>query len=348
MTKSATSEVTVQMAKWYTLHGAENDVVINTRIQIARNVKGYNFTIKLSDDEKYEIADKIDEVLTENLPGKFVTTPMIEVGRDLQISLAEKNIVSPEFVSHADGRTLIMTEDETLSIMVCEEDHLKIQSLLPGLELEKAYELSNTLDNMLDEKLFFSFDKKLGYLTQCPTNIGTAMRASVMLQLPALLMRGQINRLSNMVSKLGLVLTGAYGEGDSPTGALYQLSNQVTLGISEDAAISNLKSISLSIIEQERACRAELMESLKFQDIFWRSYGTLKNARVMTFAEFMEAISVIKVGITSGEIKVSCEKINELIFTMQPATLNVEFGESLDRQVRDIKRAEKIRGIFSE
>ena len=336
------------MAKWYTLHGAENDVVINTRIQIARNVKGYNFTIKLSDDEKYEIADKIDEVLTENLPGKFVTTPMIEVGRDLQISLAEKNIVSPEFVSHADGRTLIMTEDETLSIMVCEEDHLKIQSLLPGLELEKAYELSNTLDNMLDEKLFFSFDKKLGYLTQCPTNIGTAMRASVMLQLPALLMRGQINRLSNMVSKLGLVLTGAYGEGDSPTGALYQLSNQVTLGISEDAAISNLKSISLSIIEQERACRTELMESLKFQDIFWRSYGTLKNARVMTFAEFMEAISVIKVGITSGEIKVSCEKINELIFTMQPATLNVEFGESLDRQVRDIKRAKKIRGIFSE
>lgn len=336
------------MAKWYTLHGSENDVVIDTKIQIARNVKGYNFTIKLSDDEKYEIADKIDEILSEQLPGKFVTTPMIEVGRDLQISLAEKNLVSPEFVSYADGRTLIMTEDESLSIMVCEEDHLKIQSLLPGLELEKAYELSNTLDTMLDEKLFFSFDKKLGYLTQCPTNIGTAMRASVMLQLPALLIRGQINRLSNMVSKLGLVLIGAYGEGDSPTGALYQLSNQITLGISEDAAIANLKSISLSIIEQERACRSELMESLKFQDMFWRSYGTLKNARVMTFAEFMESVSILKVGIASGEVKVPCEKINELIFTMQPATLNVEFGESLDRQVRNVKRADKIREIFTD
>ena len=169
------------MSKWYLLSGAENDVAIGTKVAIARNVKGYNFTVKLTPDEKYEIADKIDAVLDEKLPGKFVSTPMNEVGRDLQISLAERGIVSPEFISFAEGRTLIMTEDESLSIMVCEEDHLKIQALLPGLELEKAYELSNTLDSVLDEELEFAFDKKLGYLTQCPwTHTRTAQSCCVL------------------------------------------------------------------------------------------------------------------------------------------------------------------------
>ena len=334
------------MVKWYQLQGTENDVVIGTKISIARNVKGHNFTIRLSSEEKQEIADKTFAVLNEKLPGKFVAMRMGNMSRDMAISLAERNLVSPEFVSFAEGRTLISTEDESLSIMICEEDHLKIQALLPGLELTKAYELSNTLDTILDEELIFSFDKKLGYLTQCPTNIGTAMRASVTLQLPALSMKGQISRLSTMVSKLGLVLTGAYGEGEDSLGNLYQLCNQVTLGISEEAAIENLRSISLSIIEQERALRADLMESLKFQDILWRSYGTLKNARVMNFEEFMNAVSIVKVGVTAGEIDISNEKINELIFTMQPATLNVEFGQTLDRQVRDARRAEKIREIF--
>lgn len=334
------------MAKWYELQGAENDVVISTKVATARNVKGYNFTIKLNSEEKYEIADKIDEILDKKLPGKFVSTPMNEVGRDLQISLAEQNLVTPEFVSYAEGRTLVTTEDQSLSIMVCEEDHLKIQSLLPGLELEKAYELSNTLDTLLDEDLEFAFDKKLGYLTQCPTNIGTAMRASVTLQLPALSMRGQIPKLASMVSKLGLVLSGAYGEADNPVGSLFQLSNQVTLGISEQAAIDNLKSISLSIVEQERAFRKDLMNSLKFQDIFWRSFGTLKNARVISFGEFMESMAIIKVGVATGEVEVPCEKLNELIFTMQPATLNVAYGQSLDRGIRDAKRAEAIRNVF--
>lgn len=331
------------MAKWYKLQGKENDVVISTKIQIARNVKGFSFTVRLSDDEKYEIAEKTDRILDEKLSGKFVSMPMNEVGRDLQISLAEKGLVSPEFVSFAEGRTLITTEDESLSIMVCEEDHLKLQAVLPGLELEKSYELANTLDNILDEELIFSFDKKLGYLTQCPTNIGTAMRASVTLQLPALQMRGQISRTANTVSKLGLVLTGAHGEGDTPVGSLFRLSNQVTLGISEQTAIENLKSISLSIIEQEREARKELMSSIRFQDTFWRAYGTLKNARVMTFSEFMETVSIVRVGVTAGEISIPDEKLNELMVCLQPATLNVEFGKTLDRQTRDALRAEKVR-----
>ena len=335
------------MNKWYQLDGNENDVAICTKISTARNVKGCNFTCRLSVSEKMEIADRVTKILDEKLPQKFVTTRMCDINKYVAISLAERNLVSPEFVSFAEGRSLISTSDESLSIMICEEDHLKIQSLLPGLELEKSYELSNTLDNVLDEELGFSFDKRLGYLTQCPTNIGTAMRASVTLQLPALHMRGQISRLSSTVSKLGLVLTGAYGEGDNPMGSLYQLCNQVTLGISEKTAIENLKSISLSIIEQERAQRHELMNSLKFQDTLWRSYGVLRNARVIGFSEFMDSLSIVKIGISAGEIEVPMVCINELIFTMQPATLNVMFGGALDRQVRDAKRAEAVRKIFS-
>lgn len=335
------------MNKWYQLSGTENDVVISTKISIARNVKGKNFTVLLNTQEKQKIADEVTEALKEELPGKFITTRMSDMSMDLAISLAERDLVSPEFVSVSEGRSLILTADESLSIMICEEDHLKIQSLLPGLELEKAYELSNTLDDILDDRLGFSFDEKLGYLTQCPTNIGTAMRASVTLQLPALRMRGQIERLSATVAKLGLVLTPSYGEGEEPLGNLYTLCNRVTLGITEKAAIENLKSISLSIIEQERSLRAELQNNLKFQDTLWRAYGTLKNARVIGFDEFMASLSIIKIGVSNGEINLKNEKLNELIYTMQPATLNAEFGFPLDRQIRDAKRAEKVRAVLA-
>lgn len=335
------------MTKWYQLSGRENDVAVSTKIALARNLHNHVFTARMDAEEKEQIAQAVETALEENLPQKFYATRMSSLSRDAAISLAERGLVSPEFVSSAEGRTFLSTPDESLSMMICEEDHLKIQALLPGLELDRSYELADRLDTILDGALGFSFDKKLGYLTQCPTNIGTAMRASVMLQLPGLRLRGSISHLANTVSKLGLRLTGAFGEGANPVGSLYSLSNQVTLGISEEAALSNLQSFSLSIIQQEREARAELMESLRFQDMLWRSYGTLKNARVMSFDEFMEALSIVKIGIAAGEIDLSLTEANQIIFTMQPATLNTEFGTTLDRQIRDAKRAEKVRELFA-
>lgn len=335
------------MTKWYQLSGTENDIAICTKVSLARNLRDFNFTINLDNDEKHRIAELTENVLEEQLPGKFIAEDMGSLSRFEAISLAERYLVSPEFVSSAAGRTFMSTADESLSIMVCEEDHLKIQAILPGLELEKAHQLADRLDTMLDESLHFAFDRKLGYLTQCPGNIGTAMRASVMLQLPALRMYGRIQHLSTTVGKLGLVLTGAYGEGDNPVGSLYQLSNQVTLGISEKAALNNLNSLVLSILEQERECRRDLINNLRFQDLMWRSYGTLKNARVMSFCEFMDAVAIVKIGVAAGEINIPMARINEMIFTLQPATINMEFGMSLDRQVRDAKRAELIREVFT-
>ncbi len=336
------------MTKWYQLSGSENDVAICTKIALARNLAGHNFTIRLNTEEKEQIAEEVRTALEEKLPGKFYATRMSDLSQTAAISLAERELVSPEFVSSAEGRTFFSTPDESLSMMICEEDHLKIQALLPGLELDRSYELADHLDSMLDDSLGYSFDKKLGYLTQSPTNIGTAMRATVMLQLPALHIHGNISYIARTVSKLGLRLTGAFGEGANPVGSLYTLSNQVTLGISEEAALANLKSLSLSIIQQEREAREELMENLRFQDMLWRSVGTLKSARVMSYDEFLEALSVARLGISSGELNLSMEDANQLIFTMQPATLASSQSTPLDRQERDVKRAEEIREIFKD
>lgn len=336
------------MTKWYMLSGKENDVAVSSKVSLARNLRGYVFTNRLSTEEKDQIADEVSKVIFRELPERFALTHMSSLSRYAAISLAERDLVSPEFVSVQEGRSFLTTPDESLSVMICEEDHVKIQALLPGLELTRAYELADRLDTILDENLGFSFDPKLGYLTQCPTNIGTAMRGSVVLQLPAMRILGRVRHLANTVSRLGLVLTGAYGEGDAPIGSLYLLTNQVTLGISEKAALGNLNALAQSIIDQERAARAELMENLRFQDMLWRSYGTLRTARVMSFQEFMEALSAVKIGIAAGEFHQPMNTVNELIFSMQPATLNAEAGESLDRQERDALRAEKVRAIFSE
>lgn len=336
------------MTKWYQLSGTENDVAVSSKVALARNLRDHVFTVRLSTEEKVQIAEDVATAIRDNLPNKFITTPMGDLSRYAAISLAERNLVSPEFVSSAEGRTFLMTPDESLSLMICEEDHVKIQSILPGLELTKAYELSDRMDTILDDALGFSFDEKLGYLTQCPTNVGTAMRASVILQLPALRILGRMKHLSNTVSRLGLILTGAYGEGDNPSGSLYLLTNQVTLGISEEAALQNLNSIALSVIEQEREARRELLDNLKFQDMLWRSFGTLKNARVISFSEFMEALSVVKIGIAGGEIQLPMTDVNELIFSMQPATLNATKDTALTREERDALRAEAVRAVFAK
>lgn len=334
------------MNKWYEKTGNDIDVVIGTRVSIARNISKYPFTSRLDTQSKVEICEKIKETVQNLYKDRFKYVKMSDLTQDEAISLAERSLVSPEFVSCTDGRALLMQDDESVSIMLCEEDHIKIQAMLAGLELDKVYAFTDEIDTSLDKELEFAFDKELGYLTQCPTNIGTALKASVLLHLPALNASRQISKLATTVSKLGLTLTGVYGEVSSPRSNVYLLSNQVTLGITERAAIENLSSITMQIIEQERSARKELLKDLRFQDILWRSCGTLQNARILSFDEFIHDISNIRIGASDGTLNVPMEKINELIITMQPATINMSKGERLDRQQRDSIRAEKVREIF--
>ncbi|MBQ3988475.1 MAG: ATP--guanido phosphotransferase, partial [Ruminococcus sp.] len=255
-----------------------SNVVISTRVRLARNLKNYPFPCKLSQQGREEVIEKVrDAVKNGNsvLADDFSYIKMSELDPRQSVSLVEKRLVSPEFVSDTAGRALLLSSDERLSIMLNEEDHIRLQVITPGLSLEQAYDTADKLDTLLDERLDFAFDEKLGYLTQCPTNLGTGMRASVMLHLPALEKSNAISRIAGNLSKLGLTMRGAHGEGTEPQGALYQLSNQVTLGISEKAAIENLKNITAQLAAQEEQARERLCKSVDVQDTIARSLGIL-------------------------------------------------------------------------
>lgn len=329
------------MSKWYIGEGDHNDIVISTRIRIARNLADYPFPVRLDNKSKIEVNEKIRDALDgkENL----TYTELKTLTRSQIVSLAERHLISPEFASNSDARALLMSDNEDISIMLCEEDHIRIQVMKSGLALKEAYELADKIDTEINQSLKYAFNEKLGYLTQCPTNLGTGMRASVMLHLPALTAKGQIGSLASTVSKLGLTIRGAYGEGMSAMGDLYQLSNQVSLGISEKSAIDNLKTITLQLAAQERAAREEASKSIETEDAVFRAYGILKSARILSTKEFMSLISKVRLGAVLGMIKTDLKTINELMVSMQPATINAFVGKTLSLEERDVERAKIVR-----
>lgn len=324
-----------------------NDVVISTRIRLARNLKDFPFPCKLNSQGREKVIEKVrDAVKKSNSPvaSDFSFIRMSELTSSQSVSLVEKRLVSPEFISDNDGRALLISKDECFSIMINEEDHIRLQVITKGLSLEQAYDTADKLDTLLDENLDFAFDEKLGYLTQCPTNLGTGMRASVMLHLPALEKSRAINRIAGNLSKLGLTIRGAHGEGTEPKGALYQLSNQVTLGISEKAAIENLKNITEQLIAQENQARERLCASIDIQDAISRSLGILRSALVISHDEALKLLSNVRLGIVSKQItEVSTETIDKLMLAVEPATLTVALNKNLSAHDRDIERAKLIR-----
>ena len=329
------------MAKWYLGEGEQSDVVISTRIRLARNLKQYPFPARL--DTKSRLA--VNEVIRKAVPAS-AGLRYIEMKTLTQaqiVAFAEKHVISPEFASSADGRALLLSADGELSVMLNEEDHIRLQVMLPGLALEQAYDTADKLDTAINEQVEYAFDERLGYLTQCPTNLGTGMRASVMLHLPALAATNRIGALGSTVSKLGLTIRGAYGEGTAPMGDLYQVSNQVTLGISEKAAMENLKTIVLQIAAQERAARTEMLKTTETQDLVYRAYGILKSARLLDTREFMELISRVRFGAVGGLLPLDAKVPNALMIAMQPANLNARAGKNLSARERDELRAKLVR-----
>lgn len=335
------------MNKWYVENGEQGDIVLSTRVRLARNLEDYPFPCRLTVKGKEKVCEEIkDEILKDDV-WNFEYTDMKDYSRAQVISLAERHLISPEFASDRAGRGLLLTKDESISIMLCEEDHIRLQVMMSGLALKEAYSVADKLDNVIGSKMNYAYDDRIGYLTQCPTNLGTAMRASVMLHLPALTRCGQIGKLASTVSKLGLVIRGAYGEGSSPRGDIYQLSNQITLGISEESALDNLQSITLQLIAQERAAAKKLLESATEEDKVFRALGTLKYARVLSGDEFMELSSLVRMGISNGLIDFDISKLNELTVKVQPATINAEQNKDLSGNQRDIIRANFTRECFA-
>lgn len=341
-----------ELKKWYEKAGSCSDVVCSTRVRLARNLRQFPFPSRATDKQREAVEEKVKEALLSGnsiLSREFRFIPLESASEEEAVSLVERHIVSPEFISDRRGKAVLISEDESISIMINEEDHLRIQVLKEGLSLKEAAETADRIDTLLSETLDFAYDPEFGYLTQCPTNLGTGMRASVMLHLPALTENGAMPRISSNLSKLGLTLRGTYGEGSKIVGALYQLSNQITLGLSENEAIENLRSITAQLMEEERKARSQMSEYIGWRDKIDRAAGILKTARVLSSSEFMELLSYIRIGLSTGVLQgVAIEELNALMVNVQPATLMAKAGKQLDENQRDVLRATMARELCAK
>ncbi len=337
--------------KWYEKAGESADVVISTRVRLARNLAAYPFPNRMTPDQKADVERRVrDALLNGNsaIASDFTYMQMDDLSNEQAVSLVERHMVSPEFIANSKGRGILISKDESVSIMVNEEDHVRIQILREGLSLRETAEMADRIDTLLNEHLNFAFDPELGFLTQCPTNLGTGMRASVMLHLPALTESGAMGRIASNLSKLGLVIRGTYGEGSNVTGALYQLSNQITLGLSEREAVENLQNIATQLIQEERKARKALLKNIATQDRIGRAAGILRGAKMLSCEEYMKLISNVRFGLAEGVLSgATLEDINALTAAVQPATLTAARGGSLTAAQRDIARADCVRAALS-
>lgn len=331
------------MSSWYTTHAPEDDIAVSTRIRLARNLSGLPFPARMSSEQRKELNLKVkNAVLQSNTPFakslKYID--MADIPQTEIAAMVERHIISPEFAEENADRAIIISADESISIMIGEEDHVRIQVILGGLQLEKAYDTAEQLDSLLYNELHFAFDRNLGFLTECPTNLGTGLRASVMLHLPVTESNGEISSIAETVGKIGFTVRGMYGEGSKASASMYQVSNQITLGISEKNAIDNLKIITAQLIDKERKARNGL-NKIKLEDMCFRALGTLQNSRILSSKEMMDLLSRIKLGISMGIIKTDVLPI-KLFIEGQPNMLMKKYGQ-LEPEERDIYRAAFIR-----
>ena len=331
------------MSSWYTTHAPEDDIAVSTRIRLARHLSGLPFPARMTPEQRRELNLKVkNAVLQSNTPFakslKYID--MADVPQTEIAAMVERHIISPEFAEENADRAIIISADESISIMIGEEDHVRIQVILGGLQLEKAYDTAEQLDSLLYNELHFAFDRSLGFLTECPTNLGTGLRASVMLHLPVTESNGEISSIAETVGKIGFTVRGMYGEGTKASASMYQVSNQITLGISEKNAIDNLKIITAQLIDKERKARNGL-NKIKLEDMCFRALGTLQNSRILSSKEMMDLLSRIKLGISMGIIKTDVLPI-KLFIEGQPNMLMKKYGQ-LEPEERDIYRAAFIR-----
>lgn len=330
--------------KWMDNDGPENDIVISSRIRIARNLAGVSFSEKMNATDIETVFNTMQLVIA-----KFESMQLIRLDQLSNIErniLMEKHLISPDLLKNPEQKAVVLSDDQIISIMINEEDHLRLQCLLPGLQLYQAWKLINELDDLLEQKLEYAFSEQWGYLTSCPTNVGTGLRASVMLHLPALVMSKQIDIVTGVVSMMKLAIRGLYGEGSEAVGNLYQISNQITLGRTEEEILNSLIAIIKHLIEQEREARQALQQDKKhwLEDRVFRAYGMLKNARLLTADEAMKLISDVRLGVDLNIIpELAPAVLNELIIMTRPVYLIKQAQKELNSLERDVLRAELVR-----
>jgi len=333
------------LTHWVSGEGPESEVVLSSRIRLARNLDNFPYPNRASKEEKKKITSKVVEAADQQDEIKLYYINLAELPELERELLVEKHLISPIHAQEGVEKGVFLDDNERTSIMVNEEDHIRIQVLSPGFQLDQTWEMADKLDDLLESKLNYAFSEKWGYLSSCPTNVGTGLRASVMVHLPALNLTNNIGKMLGAVSKLGLAVRGIYGEGSEAAGNIYQISNQITLGHSETDIIENLKSVTTQIIEQEKKARDRLLQEkeIELRDTISRSYGTLKYAYRISSDEALKLLSNVKLGIDMGILKdVDKRVLSELMVLIRPAHVQKINGKELNSLERDIKRAELI------
>jgi len=342
------NDLVKQTSEWLKATGPNSDIVISSRIRLARNLRRHPFPQKASKPQRQQVLKACKDAISKSpfLKGSLLLNLQDLNNVDKQF-LLERHLVSKEHLAGIDNRAVTISDREIISIMVNEEDHLRIQTMQSGLDLQQAWRIIDRIDSGLGDKLDYAFSDEFGYLTACPTNTGTGMRASVMLHLPALVMTKQINRVVTAISKLNMAVRGLYGEGTQARGNFFQISNQITLGLTEVDVIDKLERVIKQIIGHEQNARKSLIgiNRMELEDRIFRSYGILKNAHIITSNETVELLSMVRVGVDTGLIKgLTLSTLNEIFISIQPAHLQKLEGKALSARDRDIKRAEVIRG----
>ena len=336
-----------QTSEWLRGTGPNSNIVISSRIRLARNLKNFPFSHWANEkqlDEVFSMARKA--ILANNYMKNALFLKLTDLSKVDKQFLIERHLISHEYTIKPEHKAVAIADKEILSIMINEEDHLRIQVMQSGFNLKEAWSIVNKIDTEPDKKLNYAFSDSLGHLTACPTNTGTGMRASVMLHLPSLVMAKQINKILQAIAKLSLTARGFYGEGTEARGNFFQISNQVTLGHSEEEAVGNIERIIKQVIDHEENARKTLFNQNKeaIADRIWRAYGTLKSAHIITSRETVDLLSLVRLGIDAEVLKnISKESLNELFILTQPAHLQKLENRALSPTERDIKRASLIR-----
>jgi protein arginine kinase len=332
---------------WVKSEGDAGDVAISSRIRLARNVKGFPFPGYANETQLGSVNGEIGRIIKEKPPIEPLALVKVEeLNSNDRLILVEKHLCSPQFIDRPHMRMLLINQEQSVSIMINEEDHLRIQAITPGFSLEGALGLANQMDDYLEEHLDLCFDESYGYLTACPTNAGTGLRASVMLHLPGLAMVDQVKKVLSALTHIGISIRGLYGEGTESVGDIYQISNSVTLGRTEADLSSNLKSVCRQVIERERLVRESLLKDSKVQleDRVCRSYGILSQARMLSSQEALKLLSDVKLGVELGIIpKIDKMMLKELLFTIRASILQKVIGKELSPAERDYYRAKIMR-----
>jgi len=342
------SDLTNHAGEWLRGSGPQNDIVISSRMRLARNIGGFPFLARASRHQRQVLENRIrDTILGSQVSAQVLYIDLEQAPQMDRDLLVERHLISKPHAMADGARGVAVTEDETAAIMVNEEDHLRIQVLRSGLQLDEAWEQINEIDDKLEARLDFAFHPRFGYLTACPTNVGTGVRVSVMLHLPALKLTGEIEKVFRAAKEMRLAVRGLYGEGTEATGDFYQISNQTTLGKSEQDTISEFRlHVVPKIVEYEQHARRQLLNdrTVALDDKVCRALGLLRSARLLASDETLFLLSHVRMGVNLGRVKdIDVRTVNELFLLTQPAHLQKIQGRKLEGDLRRAARAEYVR-----